>query len=282
MQNTFTQLGRACRINATMIGFALHAHHVAAAFRTPLRHMEYLVAARMLFVRDDFHDLGNHVATAFDHYPVADLYFQPIDLILIVESGPRYRGPADGNGFERGHRRQLAGTTYLNKNVFNLSEAAARGILVRNGPSWGFARESKPLLRSRGIYFDDYAINFIRQLVAKLLALGNKLQHLADIARQPMICIHFESQSLKRFQRVVMVLWVELAIDQQKVRIEIQPSLRHDVWLKHADGSGGGIARVGKLAQLLPLAVLIHALKSQQRHNDFTTNFKVSRNSGLF
>src|SRR5438270_4175476 len=116
-----------------MIGFAFHTHHVAAAFGTPLRHMKYLVAARMVFIGNNFHDFGNHVTAAFDHYPVADLHFQTINLILIVKRGSRHRGTPDGNGLERGYRRQLSGTTYLNKNVFNPSDAAARGILVRDG-----------------------------------------------------------------------------------------------------------------------------------------------------
>src|SRR6266853_3096513 len=198
MQNAFTQLGGTCCIYAAMIGFAFHAHHVPAAFRTALRHVERFVAARMVFIVDDFNDFGNYVATALDHHPVADLYFQTINLILIVERGPRHRRAADGNGLERGHRSELAGAAHLDKNVFDPAGAAARGVLISNGPARGFSGEAEPLLRARGIFLDDDAINFVTKLVAHLLAFGDELQHLVNIAGEYMVGIDFESKGVQR------------------------------------------------------------------------------------
>ena len=104
-------------------------------------------AAWVIFVGDHFDDFGNYVAAALDHHPVADLHFQPIDFILVVKRGARYRCAADGNRLERGHRRQLACAAHLNKNVFNPAGAAARGVFVRNGPARSFTGEAKPLLQ---------------------------------------------------------------------------------------------------------------------------------------
>src|SRR5207253_11340872 len=150
-------------------GLAFYSHHLFASFRTTLRHVKSFVAARMVFIVDDLNHFGNHVAATFDHHPVADLHFQAINLILIMERGPRHGGAADGNGLERGHRGELAGAAHLHKNVFNPAGAAARSVLISNGPAWGFSGEAEPLLRARGIYLDNYAINFVTKLVAHLL-----------------------------------------------------------------------------------------------------------------
>src|SRR4051812_19134119 len=108
MQNALTQLGWASRIHAAMICFAFHTHHMAAALGAPLWHMEYLVAARVLFVGNNFHDFGNHVTAAFDHHPIADLHLQPIYLILVMKRCSRDRGAANRYRLERGYRRQLS------------------------------------------------------------------------------------------------------------------------------------------------------------------------------
>jgi len=58
MQNAFTQLGRAGRIYATVVGFAFHTNHVATALRTALRHVELFVAAWVFYVFNDLHAIG--------------------------------------------------------------------------------------------------------------------------------------------------------------------------------------------------------------------------------
>src|SRR5262249_60449867 len=129
------QLRRTVGIHATVVGFALHTHHVAVAHGAALRHMKLLVSARMILVFDHLHDFGNHITATFDHYPVADLYAQTLDLVLAVQRGSAHRGAADRHRLELGHRSQLAGTSHLHAGVLHLRPSAARGRLVRDSPA---------------------------------------------------------------------------------------------------------------------------------------------------
>src|SRR5262249_29636590 len=56
---------------------------------------------------------------------------------------------------------------------------------------------------------------------------------------------------------------------------KVEPALGNDVGLQHAHRSGSGIARVGKLAQSLLLALFVHALEGRERHNYLATGLKI-------
>src|SRR6185437_6384629 len=134
MQDAFAQFGRAGGIDAAVIGLALHAHYMAAANRAALRHLEMLVPARVLVVFNHLDDLGNHVPTALNHHPVADLYSEALDLIHVVQRGAAHRGAPDGYRLEPGDRRELPGASYLGLDVFHLRDPAARSVFVSSGP----------------------------------------------------------------------------------------------------------------------------------------------------
>jgi len=82
--------------------------------------------------------------------------------------------------------------------------------------------------------------------------------------------IYFESQSLKRIQRVIMQLGVELAIHKEEVGVKIE-RVR---WATMFGSStrmvpAAALRWVRKLAQLLPLPVFIQAFKPPARNDDF-------------
>ena len=95
MQNGFAELRRAIRVDAAVVDLAFGAHNLRAAHGASLRHVKDFVAARMLFVVDDFDDLRNHVAAAFHLHPVADLHAQALDFIQVVQRGIPHRRAAD-------------------------------------------------------------------------------------------------------------------------------------------------------------------------------------------
>src|SRR5437764_15151470 len=97
MQECFARLGRTGDVHAAMVGLTLDAHHVPATFRAALRHVEFLVPARMLLVLDYLDDFGNHVAAALYRYPVADLHAQPLNLVGIVQRGAGDSGASDAH-----------------------------------------------------------------------------------------------------------------------------------------------------------------------------------------
>src|SRR5262245_60959535 len=265
-----------------MVGFAFHTHHVTIADRAAFRHRELLVATWMLLVINDFHDLGDYIAAAFYHDPVTDLHVEALDFIHVVQRRAADRGPADGHSLEPRYGSEFARTSDLHADVFHSGDAAARRILVRDGPARRFPRESQPVLQPHGIYLDYDAVNFVRQFVTHGLALGDELEDFVKIARQRAMLVHLEACVLQGLQRVGMMFGKILAGDQEKVRKQVQTPLRHDVRLQDANGSSGGIARIGKLGQTLCLAVFIHAFESLERHDDLAADLEILRNARFF
>src|SRR5260370_2858057 len=98
MQKAFAYFRWTTDVDTAMVGLALNPHHFTAALRAALRHAEGLFAARMVFVIQHAHNFGDYVSAALDHHPVANLYTQPIDLVLIVQCCPGDGGAADDNG----------------------------------------------------------------------------------------------------------------------------------------------------------------------------------------
>src|SRR5262249_13293676 len=143
VQDGFAQFRGTLLVHAAVIGLAFGPHDMPAANGTLLRHLEALAATRMLVIVNDARDLGDYIASTFDFHPVADLHAQALDLVHVVQSGPAYGCSADGNWFQLRNRRELARASDLNVNVFNLRDARASCILVRDCPPRGFAREAK-------------------------------------------------------------------------------------------------------------------------------------------
>src|SRR5882672_11451629 len=175
MQDALAQLGRASGIHATMVCLTFYSDNVSAALRAAFRHVKYLVPARVLLVLNYLNDFWNHVAAPLNHHPVANFHAEPVNFALIMQRCAGHCGAPDEYGLQRRHRSQLACASYLNQNVINPAHATARGILVSNRPAWRLSGKAQSILRARGIYLDDRAIDFIGQLVAHLFALGGKL-----------------------------------------------------------------------------------------------------------
>ena len=139
MQNGFTQLRRTIGVHAAVVHLPFGANHVPAANRTPLRHMKFSVAARMILIVDYARDFGNHVPSALDLDPVADLHAQAINLVHVVERGAADRGSTDGNRLQGRDRREFSGASHLHQNVFDLGDSRTRGIFVGNRPARSLA-----------------------------------------------------------------------------------------------------------------------------------------------
>ncbi len=265
-----------------MVCLAFHSYHVAVALRAPLRHVEVLVAARVVFVVDDLDHLGDHVAASLHHYPVADLHAQALDLVHVVQRSPAHGGAANRDRLEHGHWCEFACPPHVHKNVFYPSRAAAGRVFVGDGPARRFASKAQPLLKAHGVHLDHDAVNLIGQLFPRLLALGNKLQHLFNAACQSVMRTYLEPQVMQRLESVGVLFRKVFSFHQQEVGEEIQPALGHDVGLQHADGPRSGVARVSELGQTLRFAIFIHPLKRGQRHDYLAPDFKILGDAGLF
>src|SRR5690242_7160452 len=106
-----------------MISLALDAYYFSSALRAMLRHGESFLSPRMIFIFHHPHYFGDYVSPALDHDPVTNLHAQPLDLILVMQSGPGDGGATDENRRERGHRRELSGAADLHQDVLNPGNA---------------------------------------------------------------------------------------------------------------------------------------------------------------
>ena len=158
-----------------MVGFAFRADDVSGTFGTLCGHAESLCSARMIFVVQHASDFGDHIATTFHFYPVANFYAQAFDEIHIVQSGATHRGAADGDRLQHGRRCKLSSSAYRDHHVFDLRDAAAGSEFIRNRPARSFAREAEFVLQRNAIDFDNDAVDFVRKTVAALFPVLNKL-----------------------------------------------------------------------------------------------------------
>src|SRR5438552_18296895 len=136
MEDRLPQLGRTFLIDAAMVSLALGAHHMTAADRAALRHLERLAPARLIFVVENPRDLWNHIAAALNFNPVADLHAEPFDLVHVVQRGTADGGAADGNRLQLRNRREFACASNLHMNALDLRDSRPRGVFVSNRPAW--------------------------------------------------------------------------------------------------------------------------------------------------
>ncbi len=125
-----------------------------------------LVAARMLLVVHDPRYFGDHIATALDFDPIADLHAQAFDFIHVMKRGAADGSSADGNRLQHRNRREFAGAAHLHEDVFDLGHASAGGVLVGDGPARSFAGVSQFVLQCRAIDLDYDAVDFVGQGLA--------------------------------------------------------------------------------------------------------------------
>ena len=98
---------------------------------------------------------------------------------------------------------------------------------------------------------------------------------------QAVVGIDFEAGGLQRLQSFRVPLEDGASLGEQRVREKIEAALGGDVGLQHSYRAGRGIARVGELRQTLLFALVVHALKGGQRHQQFAAHFEVGRQAGL-
>ncbi len=144
-----------------------------------------------------------------------------------------------------------------------------------------FAGVAQLVLQARAVHFDDDAVNFVSQVVTLGFPLVNEGQDFIEVMDQAMIGIDFETCGFERLQGFRVPLKDGASLGEQRVREKIEPALRGDVRLQHSYRAGRGIARIGELRQSLLFALVVHALKSGQRHQQFSAHFEVGRQAGL-
>src|SRR5207244_1464394 len=243
-----------------MVDFSLRTYHLGAADRTFLRHVKRFMPTWMRFVLDDTRNFGNHISTALDLYPVADLYAQTLDFVHVMQSSPADRGAADRHRFQHRNRCQLAGAADLHNDVFDTSDARSRGILVGNRPARRLSCVTQLSLQARAIDLYDDAVNFIGQTFALGFPFLDECPDFVKTPGQGSANIHFETEGFKGIQSFPVAVEIGLSVVQQGIAEIIQPSSGGNARLQLSNGAGGGISRVGEQRETILFSFLVHFL----------------------
>src|SRR5436309_537351 len=155
----------------------------------------------MILVVDNLDDFGNYIAATLHQHPIADLHSEPINLVLVMQRRALHSRSADRYRTQCGQRSQLAGSSDLYEDVFDLSDTRTRCVLVGDSPTRGFAGKPKLPPQLRRIYFDDDAVDFIRELLALSFHLVDEFQNLVEVVRPQPMRVHFETTLFERLQR---------------------------------------------------------------------------------
>src|SRR3989344_6023222 len=105
--------------------------------------------------------IRNHITGTANDDRVPYFDAEPFDLVFIVERGARYGRAADLNRLQNRDRRQRAGTTDGNNNIFEDCGRFARRKFVGDRPTVRFTNCAKLAKHDVVINLDDNAVNFI-------------------------------------------------------------------------------------------------------------------------
>ena len=138
---------------------------LATAHRTFLRHAKRLFLSRA-FRLDDFQDLRNNLAALFYQHPIANAHSQTLDLVGVVQRGPRDCGAGQKHRLQIRDRRQRTGPPYLDRDVEHLRRRLSRRILVGDGPARRFLGRAKFVLQRGGVYLYHQPIDLVVKIVS--------------------------------------------------------------------------------------------------------------------
>ena len=303
VEQLFAQAGRAVCVDASPIDLALGANQRAIALRTVFRDVDFVGTARVLRVFDYADDLGDNVASALDLHEVAEANSQTLDLVGVVQRGARDRSAADLRGGQHGDRSDFAGAPHLKLYVFQPSNGGARRKFIRNSPARSPSRKAKPSLLRGRVHLEHNAVDLVAQTIAQRIGFGDKCENLVDGIHRNGVRIDVESSGAQCFERnglrgqkrlagLVEIGGIppiqQSALDewgtrfrrrivisvQQKVGVEVQPSLGDDVRLQRTQSSRSGVARIGCGSLAVGLTLLVQLAEGGVRHHHLAAHLK--------
>jgi hypothetical protein len=95
MQEAFHQARGAVGVHTTVVDLTFGLDDFAAADRAAFREVEFLFAARVVLVLDDFDDLGDDVTAALDFDVVTNKETKALYLVGVVQGGTTDGGSAN-------------------------------------------------------------------------------------------------------------------------------------------------------------------------------------------
>ena len=268
---------------AAVVGFALFAHHGAAADGAGLGHAEVGHIAGAVARHHPYH-LGDHIARTAHDDGVAHPHALLADLEQVVQRGIGHGDPAHKHRRQACDRRDLAGAAHLHIDAYDLGGHLLRRVLVRHGPARFAGLEAQVTLQLQRVDLVNHTVDVVRQRIAAgTHALVERYQFSSTYRNLYLRC-HRKPPEFQRLQHLVVRAEHRPTFGRRRNRAQAvgkktQGPLGGDVGVELAHCACGGIARVHKrLAPLLPLA-LVQRIKVCTAHVDLATHLQQGRNA---
>jgi hypothetical protein len=128
------------------------------------RRVDILLVAGAFFLEGA--DYGwDDLSGFFDEHTVSDLEVFAADFLDVVEGRAGDGGASDQDGFEFGHRRDVAGAADLPGDSFERGLGLFGFIFEGEGPARSFGRAAKFFAAFESVDFDDGAVGLVREFV---------------------------------------------------------------------------------------------------------------------
>ena len=220
--------------------------------------------------------LRDHVARPLDQDPVSDLQSEAFDLVEVVQGRTRHSDSADSCRLQVRARRDRAGSPNLQIHVLDDRFGLLCQRLGGNCPARRLGgRAQLPLVLGR-IDLEDQAVDLVFQrlppvhpAIAEFAQAFKPLELLA-------MRIYLESQFLHQIQALPVRFTPGLAINQQRVSIEVQSTARGDRGVEHAQRAGGGIPRIGENMPALGGLAPVERRERGLGHHHFAAHFEAA------
>ncbi|CUS44707.1 hypothetical protein MGWOODY_Smn1891 [hydrothermal vent metagenome] len=236
---------------AAHVDLAFLAHRIGLAFGA--KGGEGPGAAAFV-ARQILDDLGNDVAGALKHDPVAGPHVQPRDLMLVVQRRVGDDNTAHRHRGEPRHRGQLAGAADLDVDPLERGLGAFRRELVGQRPPWRLGHRAKPCLPVEPVDLVDNAVDIERQVGARRLDLAILLQCPGDALDPYEHVADRDSPGRDRPDHVILSRARYRGHLAPAMGEEAQRTARGDGGILLAQRSCRCVARIGELAGLAGVA----------------------------
>ena len=315
VEQAFAQASGAVGVDASPVNLALGADERARAGGAFGGEDDRFGFARVLCIVDDGDDLGDDVAAALDLDEVADADGEARDLVGVVQRSAGDGGASDEHRSEDGDGCHLSGAADLEVHAFEARDGGARGELVGDGPARGAAGEAEAALLRGGVHFDHDAVDLVAERVSQAFGVGDEGEDFVDGADGGGVGVDAEacgaeglesgglrgeegfagSCIIPPIQQRTLDGWgtrrcgwgtqccgwgSRIIAVEEEVGVKVEAALGYDVRLEGADGSGGGIARVGGRCETLRLALLVELAEGSVGEHDLAAHLEAGGQAG--
>ena len=261
--------------------FFLH-DGVAAGGAQPFRGFQDAVGPGVLraFGKVHFQNGRDDFPRLFHQHRIAYANVLPVDFILVVEGGPRYRRTGQQHRLQFRHRCQHPGASYLHDNIQQGGFLLFRGEFIRRRPAGRASRSSQRFPRSRVADFNNGSVRAVGERMAEPVNIPHGLAGGFQAVRVIHRLIAGDAATAEHVPEVFCVPEFRAFIRAQSVGQEGQRPGGHLPGVQLLEGSGGGVARVGECGEPVGVPFFVQFGKGFIGHEDFPAHFQHGRRAG--